>query len=181
MERIELAIKGLEIITPAKHEDERGYFMESFNSERYDQIFFQDNLVYSHKNVVRGLHFQTSPHEQGKLITCLSGKILDVAVDIREGSPTFGKHEAVILSGRNRKQFWIPGGFAHGYSVLSKEATVLYKCDKLWYPESEGGIKWDDSTLNIDWRVSNPIVSEKDARLPSLYAHMGGRGAGTPS
>ena len=142
--------------------------MESFNAERYGQIFFQDNLVYSHKDVVRGLHFQTSPHKQGKLITCLTGEILDVAVDIREGSPTFGMHVTVILSEENRKQLWIPGGFAHGYSVLSEEATVLYKCDKLWHPEAEGGIKWDDPTLDIDWRVSNPVVSEKDKQLPLL-------------
>lgn len=167
MEVTPLPIEGLAIFTPTVHEDERGFFSESFNILRYPETFLQDNLVYSHKNVIRGLHFQEDPHAQGKLIMCLQGKILDVAVDIRPDSPTYGQHHTVILSSENNKQFWIPGGFAHGYSVLSEGATVLYKCDELWKPSHEGGIRWDDPTLNIDWILRcPPIISSKDQELP---------------
>lgn len=166
MEVSRTSIAGLEIYTPTAYEDERGYFMESFNASRYPQTFLQDNLVYSHKNVVRGLHFQKDPHAQGKLITCLQGEIFDVAIDIRPHSPTYGQQSGVVLSEQNHAQFWIPAGFAHGYSVLSDGATVLYKCDSLWEPLFEGGIRWDDPTLNIDWRVTNPVISEKDKGLP---------------
>ena len=166
MEVTRLPIKGLSIFTPKVHEDERGFFSETFNVLRYPETILQDNLVYSHKNVIRGLHFQEDPHAQGKLVTCLQGEILDVAVDIRPDSPTFGQHYKVILSSENHKQFWIPEGFAHGYSVLSDGATVLYKCDQLWVPEAEEGIRWDDPTLNIDWGVESPITSTKDRGLP---------------
>tara|TARA_R110000824_G_scaffold52698_3_gene146388 strand:+ start:898 stop:1398 length:501 start_codon:yes stop_codon:yes gene_type:complete len=159
-------LEGLELITPKKHYDERGYFLESYSSKRYDQLFVQDNLVYSEKDVLRGLHYQKGPNAQGKLVTCVQGEIFDVAVDMRPESPTYGEYYGVLLTGENNWQLWIPPGFAHGYSVLSYGATVLYKCDALWEPGMEGGFHWDDRTLNIEWGVDKPIVSEKDQELP---------------
>ena len=169
MEIFSLAIDDVLLIKPTKFEDNRGWFSETYHFEKFgkDIYFKQDNHVYSKKNVIRGLHFQ-NPHKQGKLVRCIKGKILDVAVDIRPKSPTFGMYVSEILSGENMNQLWIPGGFAHGYSVLSDESEVLYKCDEVYHPEDEGGIIWDDTTLNIDWKIDNPIVSEKDIKLPKF-------------
>ena len=159
-------LEGLELIKPEAHYDKRGKFLESFNAKRYSQTFVQDNLVYSERHVLRGLHYQKGKHAQGKLVTCVQGEIFDVAVDMRPNSPTYGKHFGVLLTHDNNWQLWIPPGFAHGYSVLSEGATVLYKCDKPWQPGQEGGFHWDDRTLNIYWGVDDPIVSPKDAKLP---------------
>lgn len=169
------AIPGLVIVTPKVFADSRGYFFEVYNQKPFvqggiDAHFVQDNQSRSVHGVIRGLHFQRNPHAQAKLVRVLQGAILDVAVDIREGSPTFGQHFSIELSDVNNKQLFIPGGFAHGFSVLSQTAVVSYKCDAYYHKESEGGIRFDDPELGIDWKVdaTKAIVSEKDLLLPGL-------------
>tara|TARA_R110002110_G_scaffold311088_3_gene524592 strand:- start:52 stop:591 length:540 start_codon:yes stop_codon:yes gene_type:complete len=171
-----LEIPDVILITPNVFGDARGYFFEVFHEDKfsinfttkeYTPKFVQDNQAFSTKGVVRGLHFQNK-YPQGKLVRCIKGSILDVAVDIRPDSPTFGHHVSAVLSEHNHNQLWVPRGFAHGYSSLGDENIVLYKCDDFYHPEDEGGIKWDDPSLNIDWNISSPIVSDKDMLLPSL-------------
>lgn len=160
-------ISGLLILEPQVFSDERGYFFEAFNSKKYSEVgipelFVQDNQSYSKKNVIRGLHLQLDPMAQGKLSRVILGEVLDVAVDCRPDSKTYGQFESIILSGENKKQFWVPKGFAHGISILSDEAIFCYKCDNFYSKEHEVGIIYNDKDLDIDWQVKNPIVSEKD-------------------
>lgn len=168
-------IPGLLIFEPKVFEDSRGYFFESYNEKIFKQEgieikWVQDNQSSSSYGVIRGLHYQLNPHAQTKLIRVLQGTILDVAVDIRKGSPTFGRSFSIELSGSNNKQLFIPKGFAHGFSVLSEKTVVLYKCDVFYNKESEGGICYNDPVLNIDWKipVDKAIISEKDNQLPML-------------
>ena len=170
------SISDLLVFEPKVIEDSRGYFFESFNlqtfrAEGIEINFVQDNQSSSNYGVIRGLHYQLNPYAQIKLIRVLFGRILDVAVDIREGSPTFGKSFSIELSAENKKQLFIPGGFAHGFSVLSDHAEVLYKCDSFYNRESEAGILYNDPSLNIDWEIpaGKEIISEKDKGLP-LFA-----------
>ena len=169
----ETPIQGLVIYEPMVFEDSRGFFFESFNEKIFSRegitrSFVQDNQSRSSYGVIRGLHYQLSPHAQSKLVRVLSGKILDVAVDIRKGSPTYGRHFAIELSAENKKQLYIPHGFAHGFSVLSDTADVLYKCDAFYSKESEGGIRYNDPVLQIDWKIAagKEVVSEKDIQNP---------------
>jgi len=172
----ETKLKGCFIIEPKIIKDERGFFMESFNELTFEKgigervHFVQDNQSYSSRGVLRGLHYQTGEHAQAKLVRVLNGEVLDVAVDIRPDSETFGQHIAILLSGDNQKQFFIPRGFAHGFLVLSDKATFFYKCDNFYNKESEGGIKYNDSDIKIDWQfdVDELIISEKDHLLPNL-------------
>jgi len=166
-------IEGLYIIEPKVFGDERGYFMETYNYNDFkeaglDMIFVQDNQSKSKKGVLRGLHFQKK-YPQGKLVRVISGEVFDVAVDIRKNSPTFGKWYGVILSDKNKKQFYIPEGFAHGFLVLSEEAEFAYKCTEFYHPEDEGGIRWDDKDIGIEWPLEiigreNILLSEKDKK-----------------
>jgi dTDP-4-dehydrorhamnose 3,5-epimerase len=160
-------INGLIIISPDVHQDNRGYFFESFNKQKYlegniNQTFIQDNISKSVKGTLRGLHYQTGDYAQGKLCSVVIGKVLDVAVDIRFGSPTFGKYFSVELDDESKKQLWIPPGFAHGFSVVSETAIFSYKCTALYNKQSERAIIYNDPDLKIDWQTKNPIVSEKD-------------------
>lgn len=171
MEVIKTAIEGLVIIEPKIFKDARGYFFESFSQREFEEkvrkvSFVQDNESMSSYGVMRGLHFQRPPYTQSKLIRCVKGKVLDVAVDIRKGSPTYGQHVAVELSEDNHRQVFIPRGFAHGFSVLSGEAIIQYKCDNFYAPEADGGISIKDETLGIDWQIptENAILSEKDIK-----------------
>ncbi len=171
MNIIKTDIEGVVIIEPKVFGDSRGYFFESYSQRDFNSLvgevnFVQDNESKSCYGVIRGLHFQKPPFEQSKLVRVVKGKVLDVAVDIREGSPTFGKHVAVELSEENHRQLFIPKGFAHGFSVLSEEAVFQYKCDNFYAPEYEGAIAWDDPALGIDWRipVDKVIISEKDKK-----------------
>jgi len=168
-------ISGLVIIEPRVFEDQRGLFFESYNSmaltnSGIDIHFVQDNHSASQYGVLRGLHYQLAPHAQTKLVRVIRGSVLDVAVDLRKGSPTFGQHLALELSAENKKQMLIPQGFAHGFVVLSPEAEFLYKCDNYYHKAAEGGIRFDDPDLNIDWGIpkSDILLSEKDAALPFL-------------
>lgn len=168
-------IEGLLIVEPRIFGDERGYFFESYNSGDFLEAgitnrFVQDNQSKSSYGVLRGLHLQRPPHAQAKLVRVLKGSIYDVAVDLRQGSPTYGKWFGLEISAENNLQLMIPRGFAHGFSVLSETAIVFYKCDELYHPESETGIKFDDPDLNIDWKLSADkiLVSEKDSKLPSF-------------
>ena len=171
---VKTPLRGLLILEPVVYTDQRGHFLETFQIQRYRDIgitttFVQDNLAYSHKNVLRGLHFQLK-HPQAKLIQVVSGEIYDVAVDIRPGSETFGRWFAARLSEANRRQFFVAEGFAHGYCITSESATVMYKCSDFYHPEDEGGLLWSDPEIGIDWPVANPVVSDKDAQLPLLAA-----------
>ena len=175
MKILETDIEGVVIIEPDVFEDARGYFFESFSQERFDKAvrpvrFVQDNESMSSYGVLRGLHYQKGRHAQSKLVRCVKGAVLDVAVDIRKGSPTFGKHVAVELSEKNRRQLFIPRGFAHGFSVLSDTAIFQYKCDSLYAPQSEGAIAWDDPDIGIDWQIPADAVmlSAKDKAHPRL-------------
>jgi dTDP-4-dehydrorhamnose 3,5-epimerase len=166
-------IEGVFIFEPAVYKDERGHFFESYNEQTFHQQgitnkFVQDNQSFSKFGVIRGLHYQLDPHPQTKLVRVLQGRILDVAVDIRTGSPTFGKYVSAELSSENKRQLLVPRGFAHGFSVLSDTAEVSYKCDGLYDKASEGGIRFDDPQLNIDWQLplDKAIVSSKDLALP---------------
>ena len=168
-------IPGVVIVEPSVFSDNRGYFLESFNKKNFeDNIgkinFVQDNESKSSRGVLRGLHFQTPPFAQAKLVRCIKGSVLDVAVDIRKGSPTYGKHVSIELSEFNKKQLYIPRGFAHGYSVLSESAIFAYKVDNIYAPECDAGILWKDQVLNIQWGVNNDdvLISEKDSKLPSF-------------
>ena len=168
----ETEIKDVKILTPLIHSDSRGSFFETFKSTFFYSYglpnnFVQDNQVRSNKNVLRGLHYQLA-NPQGKLVQVVYGSLVDVAVDIRAGSTTFGAYKAVNLSSKNKKIFYIPEGFAHGYLVLSKFSIVLYKCTNIYNPRDEYGIKWDDPDLNIKWGDISPLVSEKDNALPYL-------------
>ncbi len=172
---IKTELPGLLVFEPNVFEDSRGYFFEAYNEEQFQQEgidirWVQDNQSSSTYGVIRGLHYQLPPFDQTKLVRVLRGKILDVVVDIRKGSPTFGKSFSKVLSAKNKRQLFIPKGFAHGFSVLSEKAEVLYKCDGFYNKESEGGIIYNDPALEIDWRIpaEAAIVSEKDKILPTL-------------
>ena len=174
MEIIRTKIDGVLIIEPRVFKDERGYFFESFSQREFDEKvtpilghrinFVQDNESMSSYGVMRGLHYQRMPYTQSKLVRCVKGAVLDVAVDIRKGSPTFGQHVAVELTEDNHRQFFVPRGFAHGFAVLSETAVFQYKCDNFYHPEADGGINIQDESLGIDWRipVGKAILSEKD-------------------
>ena len=175
MEVIQTPIEGLLVIQPQVFRDARGYFVETYNEQRYREAgitaqFVQDNQSCSSFGVVRGLHFQRPPYTQAKLVCCTQGKVLDVAVDLRHDSPTFGQWYSVELTGENHLQFFIPRGFAHGFSVLSDSATFTYKCDNLYHPEADGGILLSDPDLNIDWQIPAElrILSDKDKKHPLL-------------
>lgn len=168
-------IKDLIIITPTVFKDERGYFMESYNKTKLVELginidFVQDNQSFSKKGTLRGLHYQNPPFAQTKLVRVLEGEIIDVAVDLRKDSSTYGQSYAVLLTSENKKQLLVPQGFAHGFSVVSETAVVMYKCDQFYDKASEGGIRFDDSKLNIDWGLylKEAIVSEKDLVLPDF-------------
>ncbi len=172
---IETGIPDLLVFEPAVFKDSRGFFFESYNQKTFngagvDYAFVQDNQSYSSYGVIRGLHYQIPPFAQAKLVRALAGTILDVAVDIRKGSPTFGKSFSIELSAENKKQLMIPAGFAHGFSVLSEVAEVMYKCDQFYSKVSEQGIIYNDPTLNIDWKIpmDKALVSDKDLELPVL-------------
>ncbi len=171
MNIIKTKIEGVLIIEPRIFQDERGYFFESYNQKEFDEkvgkiTFVQDNQSKSTYGVVRGLHYQKPPYAQSKLVRCIKGRVLDVAVDIRKGSPTFGKYVSVELTEDNFLHLFIPKGFAHGFSVLSPEAVFQYKCDNLYHPESEGGIAWNDPEIGIDWGIpmKDMKVSAKDGK-----------------
>lgn len=175
MDIIKTAIDGVVIIEPRLFKDERGYFFESFSQKEFEEkvcktVFVQDNESKSSYGVLRGLHFQKPPFAQSKLVRVVRGAVLDVAVDIRKGSPTFGKHVAVELTAENHRQFFIPRGFAHGFSVLSQEVVFQYKCDNYYAPQSEGALAWDDPELSIDWRIpaGEIVLSKKDKVHPRL-------------
>lgn len=177
MKVISTHISDVKIIEPAVFEDARGYFYESYNQQQFAAAgistqFVQDNQSRSAKGVLRGLHYQVDPMAQAKLVRVLEGVVMDVAVDIRKGSPTYGKHVAIELSASNRKQLFIPRGFAHGFAVLSEVATFFYKCDNFYAKQHEQGIRFDDPLLAIDWGMdpSSAILSDKDRALPSLEA-----------
>jgi dTDP-4-dehydrorhamnose 3,5-epimerase len=168
-------IKDLVLIFPTVFEDERGYFFEAYSKSKLSDLgidinFLQDNQSFSKKGTLRGLHYQNPPFAQTKLVRVLQGEIIDVAVDLRKDSQTFGKYFSTLLSAENKKQLLVPQGFAHGFSVLSETAVVLYKCDQYYDKQSEGGIRFDDSSLNIDWgmNIDEAIVSEKDLVLPNF-------------
>lgn len=172
---IQTEIPGVVIIEPKIFGDSRGYFYESFSQRDFEEKvakvnFVQDNQSFSHYGVLRGLHFQNPPYTQSKLVRVIQGKVVDVAVDIRKGSPTYGKHVAVELTGENHRQFFIPKGFAHGFVVLSEKALFQYKCDEFYHPEAEWAIAWDDSELEIKWPISREdvILSDKDKHHPNL-------------
>lgn len=171
MEVIKTSIEGVVIIEPRIFKDARGYFFESFSQKEFDEKirpiqFVQDNESMSSYGVMRGLHFQRPPYTQSKLVRCVRGRVLDVAVDIRKGSPTYGQHVAVELTEENHRQFFIPRGFAHGFAVLSETAVFQYKCDNFYAPQADGGISIKDESLGIDWRIpmEKAILSEKDLR-----------------
>ena len=175
MEGIKTAIEGGVIIEPRIFKDSRGYFFESFSQNEFENKvhkinFVQDNESMSSYGVMRGLHFQRPPYAQSKLVRCVKGRVLDVAVDIRKGSPTFGQHVAVELSEENHRQFFIPRGFAHGFAVLSDMAVFQYKCDNFYHPEADGGISIKDETLGIDWKIpmNEAILSDKDLKHSCL-------------
>lgn len=174
MNIIKTDIEGVCIIEPRVFGDARGYFFESYNRRDFAQVseveFVQDNESRSCYGVVRGLHFQRPPYAQAKLVRVVEGTVLDVAVDLRAGSPTYGRHVAVELSAENHRQFFMPQGFAHGFAVLSPTAVFQYKCDNLYHPESEGALAWDDPTLAIDWHLpaDHVILSDKDRHHPQF-------------
>ncbi|MBV5335399.1 MAG: dTDP-4-dehydrorhamnose 3,5-epimerase [Sulfuricurvum sp.] len=168
-------IKDLIVLTPAVFEDERGYFFEAYNKSKCLDLgiainFVQDNQSFSKRGTLRGLHYQNPPYAQTKLVRVLQGEIMDVAVDLRKNSATYGQYFGVVLSAENKKQLLVPQGFAHGFSVLSETAVVSYKCDQYYNKDSEGGIRYDDASLNIDWGMdlAAAIVSEKDLILPDF-------------
>jgi dTDP-4-dehydrorhamnose 3,5-epimerase len=175
MNREETFIKDLVVLTPDVFEDARGYFFEGYNKNKFSALgididFVQDNQSFSQRGTLRGLHYQNPPYAQTKLVRVLQGEIMDVAVDLRKDSPTYGQHFGIKLTAENKKQLLVPQGFAHGFSVLSETAVVLYKCDQFYNKASEGGIRFDDPTLNIDWGMDlkDAIVSEKDLILPGI-------------
>lgn len=175
MTREQTFIRDLLVFAPTVLGDERGYFFEAYNRSKFEDLgvqidFVQDNQSFSKKGTLRGLHYQNPPFAQTKLVRVLEGEIMDVVVDLRKDSPTFGKHFGIVLSAENNKQLLVPQGFGHGFSVLSETAVVLYKCDQYYNKGSEGGIRYDDAILNIDWGIdlAAAIVSEKDVLLPNF-------------
>ena len=173
MKFLKTKISDLIIIEPSVYEDARGYFLETYNQKKFEKsvcktFFVQDNESKSSRGVLRGLHFQKPPFEQSKLVRCIEGEVIDVAVDIRKNSKTYGEHVAVILSGDNKRQLFIPRGFAHGFLVLSDSATFAYKVDNFYAPDHDAGIRWDDKKLNIQWLSKNieTLISKKDTKLP---------------
>lgn len=170
MEVEKFEIEGLLLLKPRVFTDDRGYFLESFNRKNFYKAtglnldFVQDNESKSDKGVIRGLHFQLPPYEQGKLVRVVHGKVIDIAVDLRKNSPTFGKHQRIVLSGQNKHQFYVPPGFGHGFSVLEDNTVFSYKCTQFYDRDSEVGIQWNDADLQIDWGIENPVLSEKDLR-----------------
>jgi len=173
MEIIETKLKDLLIVKPDVFGDKRGYFFESYNKNVYakhglNMVFVQDNESKSSKGVLRGLHFQKPPFAQGKLVRVVKGAVMDVAVDIRKGSPTYGQWDSVVLSGENKLMYWIPEGFAHGFVTLEDDTVFTYKCTNVYNKESEGGIRWNDPTLAVEWNVSEPVLSPKDEILPFM-------------
>ena len=180
MKVIKTKLEGVGIIEPQVFFDDRGYFFESFSQQRFNEqvapiTFVQDNESKSSYGVLRGLHFQKPPFAQSKLVRVVKGKVLDVAVDLRKGSPTFGQYESVVLSEENKRQFFIPQGFAHGFAVLSEEAIFQYKCDNYYAPQSEGSVRWNDPTIAIDWQLPEKdiILSAKDEKAPLLSQLIG--------
>lgn len=172
MQVIKTAIEGVVEVIPDVFGDERGYFFESYNRQKFLAVgiteeFLQDNQSFSIKGVLRGLHFQKEPYAQGKLVRVISGKVLDVAVDIRKNSPTYGQHVSVVLDAKKNNMLYIPPGMAHGFATL-EDAIFSYKCTNVYHKTSEGGILWNDPALKIDWQLENPIVSEKDQILPTF-------------
>jgi dTDP-4-dehydrorhamnose 3,5-epimerase len=175
MEIIKTPLEGLLIIKPDVFEDERGYFFESYNREKFlahgiDGVFVQDNESKSKKNVLRGLHFQNPPFAQGKLVRVLRGSVMDVAVDIRKSSLTYGQSSSIVLSERNKWMYWIPSGFAHGFLTLEDDTIFFYKCTNVYNKASEGAIRWNDPGLQINWGVSDPVISDKDKVAPLFGA-----------
>ena len=173
MKATETPLEGVVIIEPDVYRDERGYFMETWNRERYaavglDVSFVQDNVSRSKNGVLRGMHFQVAPRGQGKLVSVLEGEIYDVAVDLRADSPTFARWFGTHLSGENRRQLYIPEGFAHGFVVTGETALVLYKCTEIYSPEHERSLAWDDPEIGIEWPVAEPLLSPKDRAAPRL-------------
>ena len=172
MKVIETSLPGCVIIEPAVFGDERGFFFETWNADRYGEHglptkFVQSNVSASARGVLRGLHYQW-PNPQGKLVSVLEGEVYDVAVDIRRGSPHFGRWSAVILSAENKRQFWVPEGFAHGFAVLSERAIFSYLCTAQYDRAADAGVRWDDASIGIDWPISEPLLSDKDAKTPFL-------------
>jgi len=179
MKFIETSLPGCVIIEPQVFGDSRGFFYESYNEAKYreagiDRRFVQSNVSRSARGVLRGLHYQW-PHPQGKLVSVLDGEVFDVAVDIRQGSPTFGQWTGVMLTAENHRHFWIPEGFAHGFCVVSEHATFSYQCTDLYDAKADGAVRWDDPAIGIDWPVKEPLLSEKDARAPLLADVADGR------
>lgn len=178
---LDTSIKDVKIIEPQVYSDERGFFMESWNQEKFEKLvtgkqvrFVQDNHSRSSKGVLRGLHYQLSPYEQGKLVRCVTGKVFDVAVDIRKNSPTFGQWVGVVLSAENKRQLWIPEGFAHGFVTLSNSADLLYKATNYYHRDSEGSISWNDPDINIKWPMDGVLLSEKDLDSQSFLSYKKG-------
>jgi dTDP-4-dehydrorhamnose 3,5-epimerase len=172
MKAISASLADVVIIEPKLIGDQRGFFFESFQAQRYADVgirrpFVQDNMSRSGGGVVRGLHLQ-NPTAQGKIVSVMRGRVLDVVVDVRRGSPNFGRHVAVELSEENRRQVWVPRGFAHGFAVLSETADFFYKCDNPYNPEHEITVRWDDPSIGIDWPLKNPVLSNRDAAAPLL-------------
>jgi dTDP-4-dehydrorhamnose 3,5-epimerase len=172
MRRIETSLPGVYLIEPTLFEDERGFFFESYNENKFAELgvkdrFVQDNHAKSVKHTLRGLHYQIE-HPQAKLCRVIQGEVLDVVVDIRRGSPHFGKWESGVLSAENKRQMYVPPGFAHGYVVLSETAEFLYKCSDFYYPEHERGVAWNDPEIGVSWGVENPILSARDRKSPRL-------------
>lgn len=171
MNVIETPLPGVLVLEPRVFRDDRGYFLETYSRRRYAELglpeFVQDNLSFSRQGVLRGLHYQ-HPAGQGKLVSVAQGEVLDIAVDIRLGSPTFGKWHGVLLSAENQRQYWVPVGYAHGFVVLSETAVFSYKCTDYYTPSDEGSVLWSDPDLGIDWKVNHPILAPKDASAPRL-------------
>ncbi len=166
-------IEGLLVIEPQVFNDARGYFYESYNKQKFaeagiDYEFIQDNQSLSQKGIIRGLHFQAPPYEQGKLVRVIQGAVKDVVVDIRKNSPTFGQHFSIVLTAQNKTMFFIPPGFAHGFETLEENTIFLYKCTNVYNKESEGGLLWNDPFLNINWQNNDPLISDKDKILPTF-------------
>jgi dTDP-4-dehydrorhamnose 3,5-epimerase len=173
MDTLTTRIEGLLIIKPDVFADSRGYFFESYNLNKFleagmDVRFLQDNESKSKKGVLRGLHFQAPPFDQGKLVRVIQGSVLDVAVDIRKGSPTYGKYESIVLTGQNKWMFWVPPGFAHGFITLEEDTVFFYKCTNVYNKASEGSIVWNDPDLGIDWGIKEPSLAEKDRLAPGF-------------
>lgn len=173
MKIINEPLPGVKVLEPTVYRDSRGYFFESFRDDFFRHIdssvsFVQDNQSLSQKNTLRGLHFQKPPHAQGKLVRVIKGSVLDVVVDVRTESPSFGHHFKVVLSEENFRAMFIPAGFAHGFLTLEDQTIFSYKCSDYYYPETEGGLAWDCPELNIDWGLDHPILSDKDTQNPGL-------------